>query len=167
MNTNFFKTLNGEIFKLDELTAEEKAIYDEIKYAYDTNTEWTEFTNLWIAKIREVFIGKDPSLIVEEPIYSICQDLDSRLGIRQGYTREPDYRDLLDDIISIHFGSRYRFCQEMGMDEGFLSSVLNRKKDLSLAKLQQILKKMNYRIMFIEKVEEPRKERVKVSQERQ
>lgn len=151
---NMYKTLNGEVFDLDELTDELKTIYSVLKSHYDINTDWTEFTNLWITKVREAFSDKQPSEIVEEPIYKICQDLDSRLGIRQGYTREPDYRDLLADIISLHFGSRYQFSKEIGIDEGYLSSVLNKKKNLSLEKLQEILKKMNYRIAFVEKVEE-------------
>jgi len=151
---NLYKTLNGEVFNLDELPDELKAVYSEVKAYYDTNADWTEFTNLWMAKIRENFSDKKPSEVVEEPIYKICQDLDSRLGIRQGYTREPDYRDLLADIISLHFGSRYRFCKEIGVDEGYLSSVLNKKKNLSLEKLEEILNRANYRIAFIEKVKE-------------
>ena len=151
---NLYKTLNGDIFNLDELPAELKSVYREVKSLYDINAGWTEFTNHWIAKIRGAFSGEPPSAVVEEPIYKICQDLDSRLGIRQGYTREPDYRDLLADIISLHFGSRYRFCKETGVDEGHLSSVLKKKKNLSLEKLQEILNKTNYRIAFVEKVRE-------------
>lgn len=151
---NLYKTLNGEVFNLDELPAKLKALYSEVKSFYDTNADWTEFANLWTAKIRESFSDKQRSEVVEEPIYKICQDLESRLGIRQGYTREPDYRDLLADIISLHYGSRYRFCKEIGVDEGYLSSVLNKKRNLSLKKLQDILNKTNYRIAFIEKVKE-------------
>ena len=148
---NRYKTLNGEIFDLDELTDELKAVYRELKTHYDTNMEWTEFPNLWTAKVRNALSGKHSSEIVDEPIYKICQDMESRLGIRQGYTKEPDYRDLLADIISLHFGSRYQFSKEIGIDEGYLSSVLNKKKNLSLEKLQEILKKINYRIAFIER----------------
>ncbi len=151
---NLYKTLNGEVFNLDGLPAEQRTVYSEVKSFYDVNTEWTEFTNLWMSKIREVFSDKPPSAVVGEPLYKICQDLESRLGIRQGYTREPDYRDLLADIISLHFGSRYRFCKEIGVDEGYLSSVLNKKKNLSLEKLQEILNRTNYRIAFIEKARE-------------
>lgn len=151
---NLYKTLNGTVFNLDELPAELKTVYREVKSLYDTNVDWTEFTNLWISKIREVFSDREPSVIVEEPLYKICQDIESRLGIRQGYTREPDYRDLLADIISLHYKSRYQFCREIGVDEGYLSSVLNKKKNLSLEKLQEILNRTNYRIAFIEKARE-------------
>jgi hypothetical protein len=153
---NFYKTLNGEIFDFNQLTDEQKAIYNVVKSFYDTNPEWTEFSNFWITKIREAFTNEEPSLVVEEPIYKICQDLESRLGIRQGYAREPDYRDLLADIISIHFKSRYQFCKEIEIDEGYLSNVLNRKKHLSVEKLEEILERTNYRSAFIEKTGESR-----------
>ena len=81
--------------------------------------------------------------------------MDSRLGIKQGYTREPDYRDLLDDAISMHFQSRYQFCKLMGVDEGDLSSILQKKKNFSVKRLQDILDKMNYRIALVERLKEP------------
>jgi hypothetical protein len=151
---NFFKTLNGEVFALDRLTSEQKRIYSEAKSFYDENPEWREFSNFWITKIRDIFANEEPSSVVEEPLYKICQDLESRLGIRQGYTREPDYRDLLADIIDLHYRSRYQFCKDMGIDEGYLSNVLNKKKHLSIERLQEILEKTNYRIAFLEKMEE-------------
>ena len=151
---NPYKTLSGEVFDLDELPAKLRAVYSEVKSYYDSNPDWSEFTNLWVAKIREVFKGRERSEVVEEPIFKICQDLESRLGIRQGYTREPDYRDLLADLISVHYRSRYQFCRETGVDEGYLSSVLNKKKNLSVEKLQEVLDKANYRIAFVEKTKQ-------------
>jgi len=151
---NLYRTLNGEVFDLNKLPAKQKSIYAELKSFYDINTEWPKFTNLWVAKVSEVFGAKEQSSeIVEKPIYKICQDLDSRLGIRQGHTRESDYRDLLADIINIHFGSRYEFCKQTGIDQGYLSSILNRRKNLSLKMLQRILGKINYRIRFVEQGE--------------
>ena len=149
---NYYRTLDGKVFNLDELTEQQKLIYSEVKSFYDTNPDWNQFSNMWSDRLRESFTGVDPHIVVEEPIFEICQDLESRLGIRQGYTREPDYRDLLADIISRNFKSRYQFCKEMGIDEGYLSAVLSRKKHLSIEKLQDILDKLDHRIVFVEKV---------------
>ncbi len=149
---NYYKTLDGEVFNLDELTKQQKLIYSEVKSFYDINPDWNQFSNVWTDRLREAFAGVDPRTVVEEPIFEICQDLDSRLGVRQGYMREPDYRDLLADIISRHFKSRYQFCKEMGIDEGYLSAVLARKKHMSIEKLQEILDKLDHRIVFVEKV---------------
>ena len=148
---NLYKTLNGEVFDLNKLTKREREIYSEVKAFYNLNTDWTEFSNLWITKIREAFSSTNPSLVTKKNIYRICQDLESRLGVRQGYTREIDYRDLLADIINIHFKSRYQFCNKLAFDQGYLSSVLNRKKHISMNKLQEALDKINYRIAFVEK----------------
>ena len=148
-----YKTLNGEVFDLDKLTNKEKRIYAELKRHYDSNTEWTAFSNLWLTKIRKSFKNEDPSLVVQTPIYKICQDLGSRLGLKQGYTKEPDYRDLLVDIIGSHFKSQYEFSKIVGIDPGYLSCVLAKKKHLSMEKLEEILGRTNYRIAFIESFE--------------
>ena len=129
---NLYRTLKSEVFDLGRLPAKQKSIYAELKSSYDLNIEWTRFTNLWITKVKEALKDEEPSEMVEEPIYKICQDLDSRLGIRQEYTKEPDYQDLLADVINLHFGSRYQFCKQTGVDEGYLSSILSRKKNPSL-----------------------------------
>lgn len=150
---NIYKTLNGGFYNINELPVESKSIYTEIKASYDAGIEWTRFTNLWTQRISETFSNEPKSVIVESPIYKICQDLDSRIGIKQGYTREPDYRDILADLISMHYKSRYQFCKKTGIGEGYLSSVLNRKKEFSITKLREILEIMNYRIAFIEKQE--------------
>ena len=152
---NMYKTLNSEFLNLDELTKEEKAIYNQVKSLYDTGREWSEFKNAWIGKVMAISKDIPSAEVVEQPIYKICQDLDSRLGIKQGYTREPDYRDLLDDVISIHFQSRYQFCKLMDVDEGDLSRILQKKKDFSVKRLQDILDKMNYRIALVERLKEP------------
>lgn len=149
-----YRTLNGEVFDLDKLTNKEKKIYAELKSYYDSNREWTAFSNLCFGKIKNTFKDEKPSVVVRTPIYKICLDLDSRLGLKQGYTREPDYRDLLADIIGSHFKSRSDFSKMVGIDPGYLSSVLAKKKHLSVEKLARILDKTNYRIAFIENVEE-------------
>jgi hypothetical protein len=150
---HIYKTLNGEVFDLDKLTDKERKIYKELKSYYDSNQEWTAFSNLWFAKIRRAFKDEKPSVVVQTPIYKICQDLDSRLGLKQGYTREPDYRDLLIDIIGSHFKSQSEFSKTVGIDPGYLSSVLAKRKHLSVEKLEQILSKTNYQIAFIERFE--------------
>ena len=115
---------------------------------------------MWFAKIRRAFKDEKPSVVVQAPIYRICQDLDSRLGLKQGYAREPDYRDLLTDIIATHFRSQSEFSKTVGIDRGYLSSVLAKKKHLSMEKLEEILCKTSYQIAFIERPEEdkPRRE---------
>lgn len=84
--------------------------------------------------------------ITKTPLYKICQDMESRLGIEEGYIRQPDYRDLLAKIIHENFSSRYQFCKTTGIDEAFLSNVLSRKKGFSIENLIKILDKIGYEI---------------------
>jgi len=87
------------------------------------------------------------------PIFRICQDLSSRLGIKQGYIRKDDYRDKLLEIIDSNFRSRYEFCKKVGIDEGFLSKVLRNQRSLSLDNLLRILGAVGYEIEFKKKKE--------------
>lgn len=62
-----------------------------------------------------------------------------------------DYRDLLAKIISEKYLSRYQFCRVIGIDEAFLSNVLNKKKHFSLKNLEEILAKIGYEISMVKK----------------
>lgn len=84
-------------------------------------------------------------------LWRICQDLELRLGTRQGKVAFPDYRDFLLDIIESRYGSRYRFCKETGVDEGFLSRVLTGDKDFSLPSLTKLLDKLGLALVIGEK----------------
>ena len=65
---NVYRTLNGEVFDLDELTKEEKAIYDKVKSFYDAAMEWTSFTNAWITGVRAILGDMPGSDLIEKPI---------------------------------------------------------------------------------------------------
>lgn len=59
------------------------------------------------------------------------------------------WRDQLDLIIKKKFKSRYAFCKEVGLDQGFLSNVLKKKKGLSIENLSEILDKIGYKITIV------------------
>lgn len=59
------------------------------------------------------------------------------------------WREQLDLIIKRNFKSRYAFCKEVGFDQGFLSNVFKKKKDLSIENLSEILDKIGYEITII------------------
>jgi hypothetical protein len=76
-------------------------------------------------------------------VYRICKDLEARLGIAEGKVAPPDYRDYLADLIEERYGSRYRFCQESGVDPGHLSRVFASRSELSLQSLHHILEALH------------------------
>ena len=93
--------------------------------------------------------------ITETPLFKICEDMDARLAINQGYTRPGDYRDALQSIIEQKFPSRYAFCQTVGLDEGYLSRVLNKRQHISMKKLAYILDALGYEVTIREKTDHP------------
>ena len=154
---NIYVTLNGEFFDFNKLTEVEQELFSRMIQDFEQNLEWAEFKNLWMKEIKKAFLKEEITNIVEMPIYKIYQDLGSKLGIKQGYTRDSDYRDLLKDLINLKYASRYQFCKQTGFDESYLSNILNKRRELSIQKLEQILKTMGYRIEFVEEPEEPNK----------
>ena len=90
-------------------------------------------------------------VIVETPIFRILEDMDSRLAIKQDYARRGDYRDELQVIVDQNFPSLYAFCQTIGLDEGYLSRVLNKRQHISMKKLTQILITIGYELTIREK----------------
>lgn len=64
---------------------------------------------------------------------------------------EIDYRDKLAKAISEKYSSMYKFCKATGMDEGFLSQVLNKKKHLSIKTLTEILENIGYELTIVAK----------------
>ncbi len=85
-------------------------------------------------------------------IWKICEDMGSRLAIKQGYARRGDYRDELMDLIESKYPSRYAFCREVGLDEGYLSRVLNKRQHFSVKKLEKVLDALGCELTIREKV---------------
>lgn len=147
-----YETLNHVIFDMDNLPDSHQDFYREINKYYKRGTDWNEFSNFWLGKINSIFHKVKREDIIKTPIFRICQDMESRLGIKQGHTRMTDYRDILAKIIAEDYQSRYIFCKEVGIDQAFLSSVLKKKKHFSTGKLQNILEKSGYEIEIRRKV---------------
>ncbi len=143
-----YTTLKGEKFDLDSLPEEQSNLWEKAEGYFQTAPEWTDFSTFWLRKVAKTFEGLDRSEIVKMPIFKLCQDLESRLGIEQGYTREADYRDALRELIEVTFPSRYAFCKATGVNEGFLSHILRKDKNFSIPNLQEILEKMGYEMQI-------------------
>lgn len=81
-----YKTINGEVIDLSSLSDAEQRIYEEAKRYVEEGAEWTEFANFWIKKAQELKAS------VDSPIYKLLQDIESRIGVCQGFTRLDDGR---------------------------------------------------------------------------
>jgi hypothetical protein len=150
-----YQTLNHEIYDLDALPPNQQSIYEAVWDFYQQEPDWDTFTAFWLAQVDQLQPQLTRKDITETPIFKICEDMDARLAINQGYTRPSDYRDELLMIIEQKFPSRYAFCQTIGLDEGYLSRVLNKRQHISMKKLAQILDAIGYEVIIREKTDHP------------
>jgi hypothetical protein len=144
-----YSTLTNRKFDLDTVSEPERQFLSSVLERYRTEPDWSEFSNFWVGQgQRTVWKDEDRAKVVSSNVWRICQDLEMRLGTRQGKVAFPDYRDFLLDIIETRFGSRYKFCKQMGVDEGFLSKVIAGDKDFSMSNLAGLLDKLGLALVI-------------------
>lgn len=147
-----YTTLENEEYDRDQLPPAHRQFLAKVLSYYAKEPSWDEFANFWLSKGKDLWKEIKGKELVELPAYKICQDLEARLGIKQGYTRERDLRDELEELVHNNFGSNYKFCQVTGIDQGFLSNVLKKRKNFSITKLESALHKVGYKLSIQKEV---------------
>jgi hypothetical protein len=142
MKKRTYQTITGRMLALGGLRERERSFLTAVEGRYGEEPEWSEFSAWWSEEFRR------SGLPSESVVYRICQDLEARLGIAEGTVAAPDYRDYLADLIEERYGSRYRFCQESGVDPGHLSRVFASRSELSLQSLHHILEALHAAIVI-------------------
>ena len=94
-----YQTLKNEIYDLASFPPEQGEIYQAVWNFYQQEPDWDQFTAFWLAQVDRLHPKLTRLEITETPLFKICEDLDSRLAIQQGYARRSDYRDELQMII--------------------------------------------------------------------
>lgn len=140
-----YTTLENEKFDRDQLPVKQQEFLARVLRYYAKDPSWDEFAHFWLSK-GNAWKGIKGKELVKLPLYKICQDLEARLGIKQGYTRERDLRDDIEELVQNNFGSNYKFCQATGIDQGFLSNVLKKRKNFSISKLEMALHRVGYKL---------------------
>ena len=84
-----YVTLDNEVYDIGNLSSEEKQVLSEARKYFDKNPDWNEFANYWLELVTAVSKDMSKEEIVQSPLYKICQDLEARLGIKQGYVKSP------------------------------------------------------------------------------
>lgn len=136
-----YHTITGRSMDLSKLTREERPFIAHVMGFYKNSVEWSKFASLWTREFDKR--GLEPKGLA----WRICQDLEARLGIAQGRVAPPDYRDYLAALIEEKYGSRYKFCQETGVDPAHLSRVFASRSDLSLEALARVLLVLGARLV--------------------
>ena len=141
-------TLDGQAISLERITDKEKTFLKKAFSLYKEKVDWNEFSNFYIGEIQNLFGPVPRKEIVKSPLFKLCGDLEMRLGIEQGQTRLPDYRDALENLIDSEFGSRYQFCKKASISQDTLSRILNKKREPSIQLLINILDSLGYELAF-------------------
>jgi transcriptional regulator with XRE-family HTH domain len=153
-----YVSLQNEAFDLESLSGSEKDFLRKAMDFYAKRPDWNEFSNYYTGDICRLYGSLPRKEISKKPIYKICLDLEMRLGIEQGQTRLPDYRDALEEIIDSEFGSRYQFCKKASISQDTLSRILNKKREPSVDLLVRILDSLGYELAFQRK-QSPQKDK--------
>jgi len=136
-NAPVYRTITGRQFDVAGLNDKERKLLAAALDRYQKKPEWSKFASWWMREFDASGLADD------SPIWRICQDLEARLGISQGKVALPDYRDYLADLIEEKYGTRYKFCKEVGLDQGYLSRVLAGQAGLSLESLAKFLRPLD------------------------
>jgi hypothetical protein len=146
-----YETLENEKYDLNNLMQEEKKFLEKVLDYYSKKPDWNIFSNFWMGQGQKLWAGTPRKEVIDLPIFNICCDLESRLGIEQGHTRLPDLGDKLQGIIDSEFQSRYQFCKKTGISEDTLSRILNKRREPSLRLLKKILDALGYELTLQKK----------------
>lgn len=147
----FYETIENEKIDIKALSEKEYEFLKKVKKYYSKKPDWNVFSNYWLKEGQKIWGGTSKREATILPIFRICQDLEVRLGIEQGKTRLPNYRDILAALIDKEFDSHYQFCKKAGIAQDTLSRILNKRREPSLHMLQIILDALGYKISFQKK----------------
>lgn len=151
-----YEDLSGRRWRLSSLTPQERRFLRSFVKGVNEGMSWPELYSSWRVTLLKLYKGRRRKDVVGLPLYSVCQDIESRVGIDQGFFRQRDYRDDLAEMIRHKFPSRYRFAKEVGIDEALLSRVVRKKAHLSIDKLESALAPLGYRVALVRSSEPPR-----------
>lgn len=144
----FHEDLAGRRWDLSSLASRERGFLRSFVKRANQGVPWPDLGS-WRLGLLQLYHGRSRKDIIRLPLYAVCQDVESRVGIEQGFFRQRDYRDDLADMISRKYPSRYRFAKQVGFDEALLSRVLRKKAHVSIEKLEAALAPLGYRVALV------------------
>lgn len=145
----FYEDLTGTRWTLSSLSPRERRFLRSFVNRANEGVSWPDLSGSWRVKLLKLYHGRSRKDVVRQPLYAVCQDIESRVGIDQGFFRQRDYRDDLAEMIRRKFPSRYRFAKRVGIDEALLSRVIRKKAHLSIDKLESALAPLGYRVALV------------------
>jgi len=85
-----YKTLTDEELSLNDLTIDQQGVLERVQECFNKKPSWVTFSSFWMQEVARLAKNGNRKEVADSVLFRICQDLESRLGIDQGYTREAD-----------------------------------------------------------------------------
>ena len=103
-----YRTLDGKILDLSELSEAEQAFFRRCESAYRDSTQWGEFLALVGGQENPLLRptgGRVTAAVWNHPLYRAVRDLGDRLGIQQGVLaqgpKDAVHQDPVSDVRSL------------------------------------------------------------------
>jgi hypothetical protein len=82
-----YTTLERRKYNIGDLSEPEQEVYREMSKLFEEGTESWRFSNTWRFEIEKIRGNRSRREMTSTPIYGICEDLESRLQIKEGIAR--------------------------------------------------------------------------------
>ena len=103
MPIEIYTDLHGKEHSLSGLTAPERSTLARLKKLAAANPDWMTYSNQLMVELEKLLpaSGKSRREFTQSLVYRLGQDIGSRLGVAQGKMRLSDYRDELQQHVSV------------------------------------------------------------------
>jgi hypothetical protein len=151
-DSDWYRDLDGRRYSLVTLDDNERELIKQLQARAASGADWVDYSNYWMATVNDFYHARGLSRqqIQQTVAFRVGQDQASRIGVASGMMRHGDYRDELEELITVRFKTRRAFCEATGLSEDMLSHVLNKRKHLAIDTLVDALARVGYTIHIAE-----------------
>ena len=87
----FYEDLAGRRWSLSSLTPRERRFLRSFVKRVNEGVSWPDLCGSWRVTLLKLCHGRSRKDVVRLPLYAVCQDIESRVGIDQGFFRQRDW----------------------------------------------------------------------------
>ncbi len=132
-----YKCIDGTVYALCNLTAEERTFFDRVYCAYLDNLDWAALSRLVEGTenpaIRDT-AGRVTRAVWDHPLYQAVRDLEDRAGLRQGKLacqpwHDLDHDPLADEWLPVSVAAREKGVTVPGLHKAIRRGAILSQRD--------------------------------------
>lgn len=150
MITSSYQDLAGSEWDLRTLSAAERRLVQATLRQAQRGTDWPKLRNSWHQQLLRLHPGRPGRDLVRLPVYAICEDITSRVGIDQGYFRSVTIATTSSKSSTNR--SRPAIASQRARvwtRPSFLSRVMRKQAHLSIDTLDKVVAALGYRVALM------------------